>query len=170
MLTSFLLASLPAFVVFGEEAKRDLSHLEERGWAVVREVDAKTPESQADAMRRIYAETKRREDIDVWRLAFVGSKVPADEIAAIHPTLTKERQREFQALTDWDSRIAWLDAHGWRNECVPDESKVPPLRPGADGRRATLDFFERNVYGKRPVEQPYGLSFRDVAPPEDSFG
>ena len=170
MLTSFLLASLPAFVVFGEEAKRDLSHLEERGWAIVREVDAKTPESQADAMRRIYAETKRREDIDVWRLAFVGSKVPADEIAAIHPTLTKERQREFQSLTDWDSRIAWLDAHGWRNERVPDESKVPPLKFGAEGRRATLDFFERNVYGKRPVERPDGLSFRDAAPPEDSFG
>ena len=156
---------VPALVLFGEARKADCGELVKRGYAVIPS-DAEGAEAQARAYEEIMKAVRADDRIDRWLVASVGSSVPAERLVEICSTLTPERQRRFQALSDWDSRIRFLDGHGWRNRRVAERTKVPPVLARAEAKR----FFEDNVYGRRPVERPEGLAFRDLVPPETVYG
>jgi len=81
------------------------------------------------------------------------------------------------------SALATLDAQGGRAFAVKPDRRIPDLLATFAGEKVTdvatwervrrpelKDFFERNVYGKRPVERPEGLAFRDLHPPQSVYG
>lgn len=156
----------PVILVMGDEAKADLSSVVKDGWAVFRITEKLEPAALKERLRLLIRSLREDERLDAWLVAFVGSPFTAEEEQEIHQHPKLSIRREFRRLGDWKSRLAFLDAHGWRNRTLPAGAKVTPPGPRAED----LAFFERNVYGRRPVERPDGLSFRQVGEDEDIAG